>query len=236
MLEQCSSYVNIVNMKTNKSPTRQRDDALSKQRIVDAAISILDSDGEEALTFRALASSLQTGSGAIYWHVANKNELLFAAMNEVIIHSFSKKKQDTDPIQAIRNIALLVFELADKHPWLGKLISREAWQPGILVIFEEIAGALEKLRIPEDKLFDYTSIFINYIFGVASQNAANARVVQVASTSRLDYFHTVREQWASLDPVQYPAVKRMAKFIEHDDNEQFLEGINLILSGIVSLN
>jgi Transcriptional regulator len=223
-------------MKTNKSPTRQRDDALSKQRIVDAAISILDSDGEEALTFRALASSLQTGSGAIYWHVANKNELLFAAMNEVIIHSISGKKQDSDPIQAIRNIALLVFELVEEHPWLGNLISREPWQPGILLIIEEIAGSLQKMDIPEEKLFDFTSVFINYIFGVTSQNAANARGVKITSTNRLDYFHTVREQWASLDPVQYPAVKRMAKFIEHNDNEQFLEGIDLILSGIVSLN
>jgi len=57
----------------------RRADALSKERIVEAAIEILDASGERALTFRALAAHLATGSGAIYWHVADKNELLAAA-------------------------------------------------------------------------------------------------------------------------------------------------------------
>ena len=43
---------------------------------------ILDDEGEAALTFRALSARLATGSGAIYWHVANKSELLAAATDE----------------------------------------------------------------------------------------------------------------------------------------------------------
>ena len=46
--------------------TERRTDALSKARIVEAAIKILDDEGEGALTFRALAARLATGSGAIY--------------------------------------------------------------------------------------------------------------------------------------------------------------------------
>ncbi len=63
---------------------RRRTDALSKDRIVEAAIEILDAGGESALTFRALAARLTTGTGAIYWHVANKDELLEAATDDVI--------------------------------------------------------------------------------------------------------------------------------------------------------
>ena len=37
--------------------TERRTDALSKERIVEAAIEILDADGESALTFRALAAA-----------------------------------------------------------------------------------------------------------------------------------------------------------------------------------
>ena len=46
--------------------TAMRKNALSKQRIVEAAIEILDNEGESALTFRALATRLATGAGAIY--------------------------------------------------------------------------------------------------------------------------------------------------------------------------
>src|SRR3954465_3816370 len=56
----------------------RRTDALSRERIVQAAIEILDAEGESGLTFRALATRLSTGAGAIYWHVASKGELLAA--------------------------------------------------------------------------------------------------------------------------------------------------------------
>ncbi len=71
-------------MATRAQRTERRTDALSKERIVEAAIEILDAEGESALTFRALAARLATGSGAIYWHVASKNELLAAATDDVI--------------------------------------------------------------------------------------------------------------------------------------------------------
>ena len=61
----------------NKTP-------LSKSRVVEAAIAILDAEGEAALTFRALTANLETGAGAIYWHVSNKDELLAAAAEQVI--------------------------------------------------------------------------------------------------------------------------------------------------------
>src|SRR3984957_395731 len=84
ILEHCSIRVKMVLMATKAQRTERRTDALSKERIVDAAIEILDAEGESALTFRALAGRLATGSGAIYWHVANKNDLLAAAAGGVI--------------------------------------------------------------------------------------------------------------------------------------------------------
>lgn len=74
----------MVRMATRNQRTERRTDALSKERIVEAAIEILDDEGETALTFRALSARLATGSGAIYWHVANKSELLAAATDDVI--------------------------------------------------------------------------------------------------------------------------------------------------------
>jgi predicted nucleic acid-binding protein len=64
-LEQCSIYVKMVLMATRARRAERRTDALSRERIVAAAIKILDDDGESALTFRALAARLATGSGAI---------------------------------------------------------------------------------------------------------------------------------------------------------------------------
>ncbi|MBJ6764564.1 helix-turn-helix transcriptional regulator [Myxococcaceae bacterium JPH2] len=63
-------------MGTAKRGSERREDALSRARIIEAAVELLDDEGESGLTFRALATRLATGAGAIYWHIANKNELL----------------------------------------------------------------------------------------------------------------------------------------------------------------
>ncbi len=95
-------------METGTKRTERRADALSKERIVEAAIDILDADGEGALTFRALAARLATGSGAIYWHVADRNALLGAATDAIIAGVLAGKAGGLEPMQAIRAIALLI--------------------------------------------------------------------------------------------------------------------------------
>lgn len=57
---------------------------LSRERIVETAIELLDAGGEGALTVRALTERLSTGAGAIYHHVGNMNELGQAATETVI--------------------------------------------------------------------------------------------------------------------------------------------------------
>ena len=68
--------------RTRKS--ERRTEALSRERIVEAAVELLDAAGAGGLTFRALTERLATGPGAIYWHVANKGELLGAATEAVV--------------------------------------------------------------------------------------------------------------------------------------------------------
>ncbi len=89
-----------------KTRTERRADALSKERIVEAAIEILDNDGEGALTFRALAARLATGSGAIYWHVADKHDLFAAATDHVIARVLIAVLRGSEPRNAIRTLAL----------------------------------------------------------------------------------------------------------------------------------
>ena len=118
----------MVFMASRTQQTERRADALSKERIVEAAIEILDADGEGALTFSALAARLATGSGAIYWHVADKNDLLAATTNTVISRVMTEVIPGAEPREAIRAIALGVFDAIDAHPWVGAQLSREPWQ------------------------------------------------------------------------------------------------------------
>ncbi|MBP2189123.1 TetR/AcrR family transcriptional regulator C-terminal domain-containing protein [Nocardia goodfellowii] len=49
---------------------------ITRERIVAAALELLDEQGMDALTVRALASRLDVKAPALYWHVRDKQELL----------------------------------------------------------------------------------------------------------------------------------------------------------------
>src|SRR5271170_967332 len=185
-------------MATKTQRTERRADALSKERIVEAAIEILDTEGESALTFRALTARLATGSGAIYWHVANKNELLAATTNDVIARVMTEGADGAEPQQAIRAIALGVFDAIDAHPWVGAQLSREPWHSAMLQIFEGIGEQLPALGVPERAQFDCASALLNYILGLAGQYAAGSRLLP-RGTDRTAFLASVAAQWAQLD-------------------------------------
>jgi AcrR family transcriptional regulator len=235
ILEQDSRYVKMMLMATRAKRTERRTDALSKERIVEAAIEILDAEGESALTFRALTARLATGPGAIYWHVADKNELLAATTNDVIARVVTDVVGGAEPREAIRAIALGVFDTIDAHPWVGTQLSREPWQSAMLQILESVGGQLQVLGVPERAQFDSASALVNYILGLAGQYAAGARLLP-RETDRSAFLGTIAAQWAQRDPAEYPFLRQVAtQLADHDDREQFLAGIDLILAGIATV-
>lgn len=222
-------------MATRTRNTERRADALSRERIVDAAVELLDVEGESGLTFRALAAHLKTGPGALYWHVANKNELLVAATDAVLAHAMAAEVADDSPEEAIRAIALGVFDAIDAHRWVGTQLSHNPTQPAMLQVFERIGRQVQVLGVPLFAQFTVASTVLNFILGVGGQNAANARALE-GTTNRSDFLETVSAAWANLDPGEYPFTRNVAgELRDHDDREQFLAGIDLILAGISSL-
>ncbi|MFC8528090.1 TetR/AcrR family transcriptional regulator [Nocardia sp. NPDC057227] len=206
----------------------RRSDALSQQRIVAAAIEILDADGEQALTFRALAARLSTGAGAIYHHVANKNELLSAATEEVV---------GAVPGDSILAVALGLFDAIDAHPWAGAHLTREPGQDAMLAIYESLGGRLPALGVPERAWFDAVTVLANYVVGAAWQNAANGvEAARRRDTDRAAVLGAVADRW-SADPERFPFVHAIAGALRaHDDREQFAAGVDLILAGILSIS
>ncbi|WP_063763666.1 TetR family transcriptional regulator [Actinoplanes subtropicus] len=215
-----------------KRRSPRRSDALSRTRIVEAAIQILDSAGESGLTVRAVTAHLATGRGAIYHHVANKDELLAAAADGVIGQVIAAVAGDEDPRRAIRALALGIFEAIDAHPWVGAQLAREPLQPAVLQIWTSIGLRLHDLGVAGTDLPDAGSALVNYILGAAAQHAAGARRAP-DDAARRDYLERLAAEWARLDA--HPLVRESASLLrEHDDREQFLAGVEIYLAGVAA--
>ncbi|MFJ9737643.1 TetR/AcrR family transcriptional regulator [Streptomyces sp. NPDC101166] len=214
----------------------RRTDSLSRELIIRTAIEILDSGGEKALTLRALTERLSTGYGAIYHHVADKGDVLATATDDVIAGVLSGAVADADPLTALRRLALGLFDAVDAHPWIGTELSRQPWRPALLDFYESVGRLMNALDVPEKARFDAAGALVNYVLGVAAQNAANARLHAGDDTDREAFLKDAAAQWARIDPARYPFVHAAATRLgEHDDREQFLVGVDIFLAGISAL-
>jgi AcrR family transcriptional regulator len=181
---------------------QRREESLSREQIIAAAIELLDDGGEAGLTFRALSENLNTGPGAIYWHIANKSDLMIAACDAVIARTMSVApiKQGTMPQAAIRLLALAMFDAMDEHPWIGSALTGARGHSPMVRIAEPIGRQIQALGVTKKDHWITVSVLLNYILGVGGRNAANGQYGREHGLDRGDFLEAVSVEWSQLDP------------------------------------
>jgi AcrR family transcriptional regulator len=210
-----------------------RAESLSRDRIVGAAIALLDKNGESGLTFRALSERLSTGAGAIYWHIDNKGALMTAACDAIIARTMERAPAGTTAESIVRSLALGLFDAIDAHPWVGAALTQAPGQLPTVRVLEGLGRQVRALGVPDKELWATVGALLNYIFGVGGRNAANGQLARTQGLDRSDFLEAVSVAWSRLDPSVFPIARSLAGQVRaHDDREDFLAGIDLILDGI----
>ncbi|BCK73410.1 TetR family transcriptional regulator [Streptomyces libani subsp. rufus] len=217
---------------------------LSREQIIDTAVAMLDAGGEGALTIRALTERLSTGSGAIYYHVGTRDDLLDTATETVIGAALATRPAGATatPGDEIRAVALALFDAIAAHQWLATRLTRQIIRnpvgPVTVGIFERIGGQMGALGVPRASWFDAASTLVHYILGAAGQSARMVGDISGIDPDgdRDEFLEAASAAWQGLDPEAYPFMHAVVgQMREHDDREQFLTGIAVILDGLTHL-
>lgn len=220
--------------KTERRPRREA--SLTKEAIIDAAVALLDSSGESGLTFRALSEALATGPGAIYWHIDNKDDLLTAACDAIVARTLQASASGAAPNDAIRALALGLFDAMEGHPWAGAALIRSGGQLPMVRVVESLGRQVQALGVPQQAQWLTVSALLHFILGVGGQNAANTQRARVDALDRSALLDQVASAWSRLSAADYPFARSMAAELRaHDDRADFLAGVDLILNGIDTL-
>lgn len=221
-------------MASARSRTERRTDALSRHRIVDTAVRILDGHGIDALTFRALARDLSTGAGALYHYVANKGDLLAAATTYLLAAAIDGADDRSTGAPDVRTMMTGVFQVIVEHPWVGTQLAAEPWQPVVLELFDRIGSRLSDLGVPEERQFDAASVLVHFILGTAGQYNAGTKL-PVDTGGRADFIAGAVVHADATATATHPFLTRMStRLATHDDREQFEAGLDIILAGIAA--
>ncbi|MFQ6329058.1 TetR/AcrR family transcriptional regulator C-terminal domain-containing protein [Nocardia sp. CWNU-33] len=104
-----------------REPRQPKTAGLRRDQIVAAAVELLDAEGREALSMRKLGAKLGAGATSLYWHVANKNELLELALDEIWGLVDTPEPDETSWREVVTTFAYSLRVTMLAHPWVASM-------------------------------------------------------------------------------------------------------------------
>ena len=211
--------------------------SLSLDAVLTEAVTLLDEAGQQGLTFRALAARLGGGVGSIYWYVSSRDELLDLAADHVMADVLTAIEPigGADPIEVLRSIGVTVFDAIVDRPWLGAYVLRDTGvQEHSLKVYEKIGEQVLRLHLTPRQSFHAASAIVGFVLGTAADMGQELPEALLSGELAPDeYMSRVVAQWRALDPAEFPFVHHIVdEFEGHQDADQFLAGLDLLLAGL----
>jgi AcrR family transcriptional regulator len=212
------------------APPARRTRGLSRERIVAAAIELVEAEGLSALSMARLAERLGCGTMSLYRHVANKGELVTFMLSSAP----EPPPTPADPSDwrgALADWAAGLWDIYHRHPWiLQTAAAGPPADPGQLAWLDAGLAALGGTGLAErDKLAAVMAV-LHYARGAA---ALDIEAVQ----ANLSNYPALLRRLLTAD--RFPALAAAVAagvFDQEDDNPQaeFRSGLRQLLDGIAT--
>lgn len=139
--------------------------ALTRERVVRAAVSLADRHGVESLSMRQLGQRLGVEAMSLYNHVRNKDELLDGMVDRVF-DEIDLPASGADWRAAMRQRALSARQALLRHPWaIGLMESRSRPGRANLRHHDAVLGSLRKSGFSIELAAHTYSVLDGYIYG-----------------------------------------------------------------------
>jgi AcrR family transcriptional regulator len=93
-------------------------DTLTREQIIRAAIDLLDTEGLEGLSMRALGQRLRAAATAVYWHVGSKENLIALASDQAWNEIPLPDLEIVGWREAAKQMATGLYAMLTQHTWL----------------------------------------------------------------------------------------------------------------------
>jgi AcrR family transcriptional regulator len=127
---------------------------LSRERVLHAAVRIADERGLPALTMRRLAEELGAEAMSLYYHVANKEEVLDGVV-DVIIQEMNETAPAPGPDwkKSVRERILSAREVLLRHPWApGVIQTRIGSGAAVMAYHDALIGLMRRGGFSNDQV------------------------------------------------------------------------------------
>lgn len=197
---------------------------LTRERIVAAAVDLLDAQGIGGMTMRRLADRLGSGVMSLYWHVDNKEDVFDLALDAVLEYRGSPQEAGA---QDWRGEVVHVLEdwraSMLRHPWSASLLPRRALGPNILARLELLSRTLSGAGVADADLNVAIWSLWNYVMGAT---------ITRASFDLSDDDRAAAQQRLARLSERYPTIERSHLLLDNDWDGAFRKGLDFLLDGL----
>jgi AcrR family transcriptional regulator len=205
--------------------------ALTRERVVAEALTVISTDGAAALSMRALAARLGVVPGAIYRHVRSKEQLLDLAVDGVLAEADTRPDSALSWTEQVKTLAQRLRAVLEDHPGIaGLLKTRDPLGPHSLALAEALLVPLRAAGLPERETAQAYSLIYDYTLGFALSDRTTVNEQRVQDTATRHKLHAF---FRSLPADRFPALAALGEHIWADDRDQrFAASLDTLLGGI----
>lgn len=200
---------------------------LTRKRVLEGALDLLDREGLEALTMRRLGSELAVEATALYNHVRNKEDLLLGIV-ELLHRRVELPREDDDWGTAVRFGARSLRDLLLAHPnALPLFVARNVSDPEALRPVEAGLRILRRAGFGQAEAVHALRTLVGYTVGYAAGETGALRQHRGASAREA----ALQRIW-SLPEDEFPTLHELAPFSFANGDEEFEFGLDVIVDGL----
>ena len=214
-----------------ESSTPRRREPVTRDRILRAALYVMDEEGLEAVTMRRLGRELGVEAMSLYNHVEDKEAILEGIL-EVVMAEFEFPNETGDWEADVRAGARAWRRLMIAHPTVIALFAESkhpASSPERLRPMEWAFDVLGKGGLSEDEVVHTFRAFGGYIMGSVLNEVANPVPGMDDRDHRAEHEQLAR----ALPPEEFPNLARLLPLMAECDAEVDFEfGLDLLIAGL----
>jgi AcrR family transcriptional regulator len=201
---------------------------LTREMIVEAAMSLTGAQGLDGLTMRKLAGNLGVQAMSLYNHIANREDLLDSLV-ERVVSEYEVPQIGSGWKIAMRRRAHSVHEVLLRYPWVITLIlTRRNSGPHMFRFVNATLGVLVSAGFSYG-LADYAwNSLDNHIYGYTIQEV-------YFPIEQDEYADVAREYQDRINTGEYPFLAEISALImkgEYSGIHEFEFGLDIILDGL----
>ena len=200
-------------------------------RILGAAIELLDEEGADALSMRSLAQRLESGTATLYRHFSNRSELVSLVIDQILgeVDLDARALAALPWQQACISFAQHIFDALRRHGNVAPLLIKYTpMGPNALANRERcLAVLLHNGFAPAIAAHAYATL-ARYVLGFAVQLSA-----ATADGDQRDA--ELSAAFSRLDPTRYPATVTVADELPVPLADELAFGLRLIVAGLEQL-